>query len=188
MSVGIDMIPKREASSGSASVSTLAKTTSPCASDADSKIGANIRQGPHQLAQKSTSTTPGAPTASSKVSLRNATVATCPLSFVRAHVCPCALRSNSYTHWGIPRRAVRDRVPSEPGTLGGMCRLVRCHRCGRPTWKGCGAHVEEVLGHVPPAERCRCRDDAGTVTPARGWRRLLGSDRRAAARAETPAR
>lgn len=37
-----------------------------------------------------------------------------------------------------------------------MCRAVTCSRCGRPTWKGCGAHVENVLGHVPKSERCQC--------------------------------
>jgi hypothetical protein len=37
-----------------------------------------------------------------------------------------------------------------------MCRRVDCPRCGRPTFAGCGRHVEQVLGDVPPAERCRC--------------------------------
>jgi hypothetical protein len=39
-----------------------------------------------------------------------------------------------------------------------MCRRVECRKCGRPTFAGCGAHVEQVLGDVPPAERCRCRE------------------------------
>jgi hypothetical protein len=38
-----------------------------------------------------------------------------------------------------------------------MCRAVTCKTCQRPTWAGCGAHVERVLAHVPPAERCQCR-------------------------------
>ena len=37
-----------------------------------------------------------------------------------------------------------------------MCRRVDCPKCGRPTFAGCGRHVEQVLGNVPPAERCRC--------------------------------
>lgn len=37
-----------------------------------------------------------------------------------------------------------------------MCRRVQCDECGKPTFKGCGMHVEQVLGDVPPAERCRC--------------------------------
>lgn len=41
-----------------------------------------------------------------------------------------------------------------------MCRRVDCRTCGRPTFAGCGAHVEQVLGDVPATERCRCRETA----------------------------
>ena len=41
-----------------------------------------------------------------------------------------------------------------------MCRAITCKKCKRPSWAGCGAHVEQVLGHVPPAERCQCRAEA----------------------------
>ena len=37
-----------------------------------------------------------------------------------------------------------------------MCRAITCNKCKRPSWAGCGAHVEQVLGHVPPSERCQC--------------------------------
>jgi len=37
-----------------------------------------------------------------------------------------------------------------------MCRRIECRKCGRPTFAGCGAHVEQVLGDVPPAQRCQC--------------------------------
>ncbi|HBU01309.1 MAG TPA: hypothetical protein DEB20_01875 [Acidimicrobiaceae bacterium] len=37
-----------------------------------------------------------------------------------------------------------------------MCRQTTCRKCGRPSWAGCGAHVEQVLGNVPKAERCQC--------------------------------
>lgn len=39
-----------------------------------------------------------------------------------------------------------------------MCAEVTCKKCGRPSWRGCGQHVEQVLGHVAPTERCRCRE------------------------------
>jgi len=39
-----------------------------------------------------------------------------------------------------------------------MCRAITCPTCRKPGWAGCGAHVEQVLGDVPPAERCRCAD------------------------------
>jgi hypothetical protein len=60
-----------------------------------------------------------------------------------------------------------------------MCRRVTCSTCGKPTFAGCGMHVEQVLGDVPPAERCKCKE-ARSVAPERDrgqsvWKRLLGS-------------
>jgi hypothetical protein len=48
----------------------------------------------------------------------------------------------------------------------GMCRAVTCKRCGRPTWAGCGRHVEQVLGHVPPSKRCQCDAKGGSASSA----------------------
>jgi hypothetical protein len=47
-----------------------------------------------------------------------------------------------------------------------MCRRVECSKCGRPTYAGCGQHIEQVLGNVPKAERCRCREKDSTRSPA----------------------
>jgi hypothetical protein len=61
-----------------------------------------------------------------------------------------------------------------------MCRRIECSKCGRPTYAGCGLHVEQVLGDVPPADRCRCREEApksAEPSPGQGrsWlRRLVG--------------
>ncbi len=41
-----------------------------------------------------------------------------------------------------------------------MCRRVECSKCKRPTFAGCGAHVEQVLADVPKPERCQCRQQA----------------------------
>jgi hypothetical protein len=41
-----------------------------------------------------------------------------------------------------------------------MCRRISCSKCGKPSWAGCGAHVEQVLGHIPRSERCQCREAA----------------------------
>jgi hypothetical protein len=41
-----------------------------------------------------------------------------------------------------------------------MCRRASCSQCGKPTFRGCGDHVEQVLGDVPTDQRCRCRDEA----------------------------
>jgi hypothetical protein len=63
-----------------------------------------------------------------------------------------------------------------------MCRRVDCPKCGRPTFAGCGLHVEQVLGDVPPEARCRCQEEGkGEKKPQQdgakpgGWlRSLLG--------------
>jgi hypothetical protein len=57
-----------------------------------------------------------------------------------------------------------------------MCRRVDCGKCGRPSFAGCGAHIEQVLGDVPPAARCRCREDkaaGSSQTQAGSWFRGL---------------
>lgn len=62
-----------------------------------------------------------------------------------------------------------------------MCRRVQCSKCGKPTFAGCGMHVEQVLSDVPEDQRCRCREKASkagsgateTSTPSL-FRRLFG--------------
>jgi hypothetical protein len=49
-----------------------------------------------------------------------------------------------------------------------MCRRVECRKCGRPTFAGCGMHVEQVLGNVPPEQRCRCREERAATSPPPG--------------------
>lgn len=59
-----------------------------------------------------------------------------------------------------------------------MCRRVTCPSCGKPSFAGCGAHVEQVLGDVPPADRCRCADapsegpEGGRPSILPSWLRL----------------
>lgn len=40
-----------------------------------------------------------------------------------------------------------------------MCQRIQCPKCGKPTWTGCGQHIEEALRGVPPDERCKCEKD-----------------------------
>jgi hypothetical protein len=48
-----------------------------------------------------------------------------------------------------------------------MCHRVQCKHCGKPTWAGCGRHIEQALAGVPVSERCTC--------PRKSfWQRLLG--------------
>jgi hypothetical protein len=35
-----------------------------------------------------------------------------------------------------------------------MCHAVRCRNCGKTTWSGCGAHVQQVMARVPADDRC----------------------------------
>jgi hypothetical protein len=48
-----------------------------------------------------------------------------------------------------------------------MCRKATCPTCKKATWTGCGAHVDQVLRGVAPADRCTCRargTSSGRVT------------------------
>ena len=40
-----------------------------------------------------------------------------------------------------------------------MCKRVTCETCGKPTWKGCGEHIEEALAGVAKADRCQGHPD-----------------------------
>ena len=37
-----------------------------------------------------------------------------------------------------------------------MCSAIRCERCGKATWVGCGEHVEEALLGFSEDQRCKC--------------------------------
>lgn len=37
-----------------------------------------------------------------------------------------------------------------------MCHRVTCNTCHKPTWSGCGRHVDQALAGIAPAERCSC--------------------------------
>lgn len=54
-----------------------------------------------------------------------------------------------------------------------MCRRVNCPQCGKPTFAGCGMHIEQVLGDVPKDQRCQGHEAPPPSTePApkrRGW-------------------
>lgn len=40
-----------------------------------------------------------------------------------------------------------------------MCRQVTCKKCGKPTWAGCGNHIEQALAGVPKSKRCQGHQD-----------------------------
>ena len=40
-----------------------------------------------------------------------------------------------------------------------MCKKVICEFCKKPTYEGCGKHIESVLADVPEEERCKCDEE-----------------------------
>lgn len=47
-----------------------------------------------------------------------------------------------------------------------MCAKTTCRTCGKPTWSGCGNHVETALRGIPKAERCQGHARAEASAPA----------------------
>ncbi len=43
-----------------------------------------------------------------------------------------------------------------------MCHKVTCNVCGKPTWEGCGDHIEHALEGVAVPDRCHCKAYVGT--------------------------
>ena len=46
-----------------------------------------------------------------------------------------------------------------------MCSAVRCEKCGKATWSGCGQHIEQALANFSEAERCQCNNDLSNWVP-----------------------
>ncbi|TFK36665.1 hypothetical protein BDQ12DRAFT_236509 [Crucibulum laeve] len=36
------------------------------------------------------------------------------------------------------------------------CRQVKCEKCGKTTWAGCGQHVDAVMQNVKEEDKCTC--------------------------------
>ena len=36
-----------------------------------------------------------------------------------------------------------------------MCEKVICRKCYKPTWAGCGEHIEEALTGIAKEDRCQ---------------------------------
>lgn len=47
-----------------------------------------------------------------------------------------------------------------------MCSRIECARCGKPSFAGCGRHVEQVLRDVAPADRCACHKQPRQSQPS----------------------
>lgn len=71
---------------------------------------------------------------------------------------------------GLARRVLMSESSTEPRALLAhevpMCRRVTCNKCNKPTYAGCGMHVEQVLGDVRKDQRCRCGQATAKAAPA----------------------
>jgi len=54
-----------------------------------------------------------------------------------------------------------------------MCYQVRCPKCGKTGWGGCGEHVDTVMASVPAAQRCTCSEPAHDSPTVEESRRLF---------------
>jgi len=56
-----------------------------------------------------------------------------------------------------------------------MCRRITCGTCDKPSFSGCGAHVDHVLGDVAVKDRCACSTGDKTTKRSGGLlSRLFG--------------
>ena len=59
---------------------------------------------------------------------------------------------------GLKKRLATFPNPKEPPKGGRReatwCYQVQCKSCHKPTWSGCGLHIEAALRGVPDADRC----------------------------------
>lgn len=59
-----------------------------------------------------------------------------------------------------------------------MCRRVTCKTCGKPTWAGCGQHIEQALAGVPKSQRCQGHaKEPGSGGIARFFSKLFGRNK-----------
>lgn len=55
-----------------------------------------------------------------------------------------------------------------------MCSKVICRQCGKPTWSGCGEHIEVALAGVPESNRCQGHESTGSPRAAGIFNRIFG--------------
>lgn len=58
-----------------------------------------------------------------------------------------------------------------------MCSRVTCRSCNKPTWSGCGNHIEEALAGVAKKDRCQCGSGSTATTVKSGgfFSKLFGN-------------
>ena len=49
--------------------------------------------------------------------------------------------------------AINFNLENNKGINFKMCKRINCEKCKKPTWTGCGQHIEQALAGVPESER-----------------------------------
>ena len=39
-----------------------------------------------------------------------------------------------------------------------MCYPIKCQKCGKTTWKGCGKHKDMIMSKIPDDQKCTCEE------------------------------
>lgn len=55
-----------------------------------------------------------------------------------------------------------------------MCSPAPCHKCGKTTWAGCGAHVDAVKSSVPADRWCDGNHGGSTNSEGGFFSKLIG--------------
>ena len=56
-----------------------------------------------------------------------------------------------------------------------MCYPVKCEKCGKTTWSGCGNHKDMIMSKIPENERCNCPREEKDVEPKKSLTSVPGS-------------
>ena len=40
-----------------------------------------------------------------------------------------------------------------------MCYPIKCEKCGKTTWQGCGKHKEMIMSKISYDNRCSCKEE-----------------------------
>jgi len=102
---------------------------------------------------------------------RSRSRSTSPLihSFIHSFIQVCLIHRIDYpipirTEPVASIRQIPYRSQPHPPPQSIMCKRVDCSKCGKPTWAGCGQHIEQALAGVPPEQRCQCPREQGSCT------------------------
>lgn len=55
-----------------------------------------------------------------------------------------------------------------------MCSPVKCRKCGKTTWSGCGQHIAQVKRSVPADQWCDGHADEASNSGGGFFSRLFG--------------